>query len=282
MNEQEMAAMAGNAMATSWSPILIALSYVVAVFASYTALDLGGRVIKSSGVARKVWLFGGAAALGLGIWSMHFVGMMAMDLQMSGMTMGYSLPVTLVSLVIAFGASLVALYTVSRSTLGIKELAIAGPIMGLGIAGMHYTGMASMRMPADIQWNYALVALSVLIAIAASIVAMYLAFTFGRNESQFKFVLMGVAALVMGVAIVGMHYTGMSAATYVADKSAAMGGAHIDHSVLGFGVGFVTLLVIGLALVASTLDRRYSAQERGLEARLAARARAQQAAQRVA
>ncbi|WP_166395039.1 MHYT domain-containing protein [Rubrobacter marinus] len=281
MNEAEMAVMSGGVVNTAWSPVLVVLSYLIASLAAYTALDLAGRVVNSIGVARKVWLFGGAAAMGLGIWSMHFVGMMALSLNVNGeqVGMGYNLPVTVLSVLIAMGASAVALYTVSRESMGIKQLAIAGPIMGIAIAGMHYTGMAAMRMAVEINWNYAVVGLSVLIAIAASVVALFLAFRFGRTEGNLKFVLMGVAALVMGVAIVGMHYTGMAAASYAAlDLARVMEGSHASHGSLGYGVGFATLLVLGFALVASTLDRRYAAQARALNARLAAQQRAQQVA----
>ena len=281
MNEAEMAVMTGEAVNTVWNPVLIVLSYLVASLAAYTALDLGGRVINSIGVARKVWLVGGAAAMGLGIWSMHFVGMLSLDLFVGGeeVGMGYNVPVTLLSVLVAMAASGVALYTVSRETMGIKQLAIAGPIMGVGIAAMHYTGMSAMRMTVNINWNYALVALSVLIAIAASLVALFLAFRFGRTEGSMKFVLMGVAALVMGIAIVGMHYTGMAAASYVAlDPSQVMEGSHFSHGTLGYSVGLATVLVLGFALLASTLDRRYAAQARALNARLAAQQRAQQVA----
>ena len=282
MNEAEMAVMSGGVVDTVWSPVLIVLAYLIASLAAYTALDLAGRVVNSVGVARKVWLFGGAAAMGLGIWSMHFVGMMSLGLFVNGQEvgMGYNLPVTLLSVLIAMGASGIALYTVSRESMGIKQLAVAGPLMGIAIAGMHYTGMAAMRMAVNINWNYALVALSVLIAIAASLVALYLAFRFGRTEGNLKFVLMGVAAAVMGVAIVGMHYTGMAAASYAAlDLNRVMEGSHASHGSLGYGVAVATVLVLGFALLASTLDRRYAAQARVLSARMAAQQRAQQVAQ---
>ena len=281
MNEAEMAVMTGGAVSTSWSPVLVVMSYLIASLAAYTALDLAGRVINSIGVARKVWLFGGAAAMGLGIWSMHFVGMMALRLNLNGQAigMGYNVPVTVLSVLVAMGASGIALYTVSRESMGIKQLAIAGPLMGIAIAGMHYTGMAAMRMAVDINWNYAIVALSVLIAIAASLVALFLAFRFGRTEGNLKFVLMGAAALVMGVAIVGMHYTGMAAASYAAlDPSRVMESSHLGHGTLGYSVALATVLVLGFALLASTLDRRYAAQARALNARLAAQQRAQQVA----
>src|SRR5215210_5184043 len=160
MNQTEMA------VAASWDPGLIVLSYVGAVFASYTALDLAGR-------ARTLWLAGGAFAMGTGIWSMHFTGMLAFQMEMP---VAYSVPQTLLSIGIAIAASGLALFVVSRGLVGIAPLLIAGPIMGIGIASMHYTGMAAMRMQATISYDPALVALSVLIAIVASIAALYLFF----------------------------------------------------------------------------------------------------------
>lgn len=272
---------AGMAVDSAWNPALIVISYLVASLAAYTALDLAGRVVNSIDVARKVWLYGGAAAMGLGIWSMHFVGMLSLDLFVGGESvgMGYNVPLTVLSLLIAMGASGIALYTVSRESMSFEQLAIAAPVMGVGIAAMHYTGMAAMRTAVEIDWSYVTVALSVAIAIAASFVALFLAFRFGRTEGKMKFVLMGAAALVMGVAIVGMHYTGMAAASYAApDVAGALEGAHFSHAMLGYSVAVATVLVLGFALVASKLDRRYAAQARALNARLAAQQRAQQVA----
>ena len=128
INEAGMAVMTGEAVNTVSSPMLVMLSYLIASLAAYTALDLAGRVVNSIGVARKVWLFGGAVAMGLGMWSMHFVGMLSLYLFVDGeeVGMGYDVPVTLLSVLLAMGASAVALYTVSRESMGVKQLAIAG------------------------------------------------------------------------------------------------------------------------------------------------------------
>src|SRR5918999_3768903 len=135
------------AVAVDWDLRLVVLSYVVAVFASYTALDLAGRVVATSGWARRIWLAGGAFAMGTGIWAMHFTGMQAFKMSMP---VTYNVPITLLSMVIAIGASALALFVVSRGVMRTSQLLIAGPIMGVGIASTHYTGMAAMQMPATI------------------------------------------------------------------------------------------------------------------------------------
>src|SRR5215212_275592 len=129
---------------------LVALSYLVAVFASYTALDLAGRVTSSRGRVRKVWLLGGALSLGIGIWSMHFIGMLAFVLPMPT---GYDLTLMLLSLLIAVLASAGALVAMSRPAARARHLLLGGPLVGAGIAAMHYTGMAAMRMEAAIGYD---------------------------------------------------------------------------------------------------------------------------------
>jgi methyl-accepting chemotaxis protein PixJ len=152
------------AVAVDWDLRLVVLSYVVAIFASYTALDLAGRVAATHGWARRIWLASNAFAMGTGIWAMHFTGMQAFRMSMP---VTYDVLVTLLSMVIAIAASALALFIVSRGVLRAPQLLVAGPIMGVGIASMHYTGMAAMRMPATISYDPFLFALSVLIAVVA-------------------------------------------------------------------------------------------------------------------
>jgi PAS domain S-box-containing protein len=249
-------------VAASWDPGLIVLSYVVAVFASYTALALAGRVSASIGRARTLWLAGGAFAMGTGIWSMHFTGMLAFQMEMP---VAYSVPQTLLSIGIAIAASGLALFVVSRGLVGTAPLLIAGPIMGIGIASMHYTGMAAMRMQATISYDPALVALSVLIAIVASIAALYLFFRLNRRVTPWTPWLKGAAALVMGAAIVGMHSTGMAAATFTPTSSEAAPVYNLNTPALGFAIGLLTLVILGLALISAIIDRRFSAQAAELE-----------------
>src|ERR1700682_4130845 len=173
---------------------LVALSIFIAISSSYAALDLGGRVTAAKGWTRLAWLAGGASALGLGIWSMHFTAMLAFNLPVP---VTYHWPTVLLSLLSAIFASAVALYVVSRKKIGRVQALTGSILMGAGIAGMHYIGMAAMRLPAACHYSPVLVALSVLIAVIASIAA--LVFTFDYRE-DFKGTALAqvVGAVVMG------------------------------------------------------------------------------------
>src|SRR5260370_24932661 len=152
---------------------LVGLSLAVATLASYTALDLSGRISLLAHLRqRHAWLAGGAAAMGVGIWSMHFIGVLAFSLPIP---LGYDLTITACSLAIAVLVSYFALYVITRETLGRARLATGGVLMGLGIAGMHYTGDAAMRMQPSIQYRPLLFLASIAIAIAASTAALWIA-----------------------------------------------------------------------------------------------------------
>jgi two-component system cell cycle sensor histidine kinase/response regulator CckA len=241
---------------------LVALSVVIAIFASYAALDLAGRVTAARGGVRAAWLMGGASAMGLGIWSMHYIGMLAFSLPIP---VFYDWPTVVLSLLAAILASAVALYVVSRKRMGAWR-AVAGSIpMGAGIAAMHYTGMDAMRSAAMCHWDTALVTLSVVLAIVISFVALWLSFL-ARVERRGGIWQKIVSAVVMGAAIPVMHYTGMAAASFVPSGEAPDLSRAVSISALGTtGIVMVTLLVLGLAVLTSLFDRRYSAQTLELE-----------------
>ncbi len=163
----------------SYSYELVALSILIAIAASYAALDLAGRVTSARGRARLLWLNGGALAMGLGIWSMHYIGMLALQLPVP---VSYNWPTVALSLLAAVHASGVALYVVSRSKMGIFRASVGSIFMGSGIAGMHYIGMAAMRMPANCRYSPALVALSTIVAVVISFIALWLTFRFPRRN----------------------------------------------------------------------------------------------------
>jgi two-component system, sensor histidine kinase and response regulator len=152
---------------------LVALSVLIAMLASYAALDLAGRVTAARGRVRFVWLTGGAGAMGLGIWSMHYIGMLAYSLPVPVL---YNWPTVLLSLLAAIFASGVALFVVSRRVVAPLRAALGGVVMGIGIAAMHYIGMEAMRMPAMCHYSRPIVILSVLLAIVISLVALWLTF----------------------------------------------------------------------------------------------------------
>ncbi|CAJ0777497.1 putative signaling protein [Ralstonia psammae] len=253
-------------LASSYNPLLVLLSLFVAILASYTALDMAGRVVTAQGRAALWWLIGGASAMGLGIWSMHFVGMLALNLPIP---VGYDVGITLASLAIGIGASTFALWLVSRRELPWPRLAGGALLMGAGVAGMHYSGMAALRMNPGIQYDPARFALSIVIAVLASGVALWIAFRLRRQARRVRALRAG-SAVVMGVAIVGMHYTGMSAAAFPFDS--VCGAAHTGASAewLALVIIVVTLAVLAIALIISVLDLRMEARTALLANSLAA------------
>ncbi|MGH9711769.1 MAG: MHYT domain-containing protein [Candidatus Acidiferrales bacterium] len=251
-------------MVSSYNHRLVALSVVIAIMASYAALDLAGRVTSARGGARHVWLSGGAMAMGIGIWSMHYVGMLAFHLPVS---VRYDWPTVLVSLLAAIFASAVALFVVSRQTMDLSRALAGSLVMGSGIASMHYIGMAAMRLPAMCHYSSGLVALSVVLAVVISLVALWLTFYFREETTSWSWQ-RGVSALVMGAAIPVMHYTGMAAASFTPSTSAHDDLSHaLSISSLGtVGIILVTFMVLALTLLTSVADRRFSAQTSELAA----------------
>jgi diguanylate cyclase (GGDEF)-like protein len=240
----------------SYNDVLVAISLLVAILASYTALDMAGRVSTSTGRTAWWWLTGGAFAMGFGIWSMHFVGMLAFSLPIS---LGYDLPITLLSLAIAIAVSAFALWQVSATTISTGRLAAGAVLMGSGIAAMHYTGMAAMQMQPPIQYDLWLFALSVLIAIGASGAALWIFFQLRRDRPFLVRHRIG-AATIMGIAIVGMHYTGMAAANFPYDSICGAASGVLNTQWLALLIVVLTLAILTIALVSSILDARMEAR----------------------
>ncbi len=243
---------------------LVALSVLIAILASYAALDLAGRVTSAQGKARLLWLNGRAIAMGFGIWSMHYIGMLAFRLPIP---VQYDWPTVLLSLVAAIVASGIALFVVSRHMMGVIRAVLGSIFMGSGIAIMHYTGMAAMRLFAMCSYSATLVTLSVILAIMISFVALWLTF-YSRGETAAWSWRKILSAVVMGAAIPVMHYTGMAAASFTASPSVHGNRSHAISvtSLSVAGVTVVTLTVLGLVLLTSLADRRFSLQAMELEA----------------
>jgi PAS domain S-box-containing protein len=241
----------------SYNYALVALSVLIAMFASYAALDLAGRVTAAGGWTRAVWLLGGAGAMGTGIWSMHYIGMLAFILPIP---VAYHWPTVLLSLFAAILASVIALYVVSRQKMGASRAVAGSVLMGAGIASMHYIGMAAMRLPAICQFNSFLVVLSVVFAVLISLAALWITFHFrDENTGIGREKLAG--AVVMGAAIPVMHYTGMAAASFTASGMPADLSHAVSISALGTaGIAAITFVVLGLALLTSWVDRRFAVQ----------------------
>ena len=237
---------------------LVVLSVLIATLASYAALDLAGRVTAARGHARIAWLSGGAFAMGLGIWSMHYVGMLAFTLPVP---IYYDWPMVVVSLLAAVYASGVALFVVSRERMRLWSAGIGGIAMGIGIAAMHYIGMDAMRLQAMCHYSLSIVVLSVILAIVISLVALCLTFSLrgsGGNGGWRK----AASAVLMGAAIpVVMHYTGMAAVSYVPMGEPPDLTHALEISDVGLvAIALVTLTVLSLAILTSLIDRRFTAQ----------------------
>ena len=240
-----------EALNTGYNPLIVALSIVIAVFASYTALDLGSRVRHAALEMRWAWLAGAALAMGGGIWSMHFIGMLAFEL---GLPAAYDLGTTAISFAIAILFTGAGFLLVGRPDSKLSAVLIGGPLMGLGVAAMHYTGMAAMRTPANMAFSIPVVGLSIAIAITAATAALWLSF---RQHSVWQKL---AAANVMGVAVAGMHYAGMAAATFSVEQSSGktthateLGASQLNLILFVAGATFVILFV---AMLTSSLDQQ--------------------------
>ena len=240
----------------SYSPTLVIISLFVAILASYTALNLTERIATAKGPAVALWTAGGAFAMGVGVWSMHFIGMLAFTLPID---LGYDVTLTLLSLLIAMLSCGFALWLVSQPRLPAWQLLFGALAMGSGISAMHYTGMAAMRMQPGIDYDPALFSASLLIAVGASGAALWIAFRLRQHTPHVALMRAG-AAVIMGIAIVGMHYTGMAAArfpdgSFCGAASSGLSGSGLDNLVL-----ITTLAVLTIALLTSILDARMEAR----------------------
>ena len=235
---------------------LVLISILVAMLASYTALDLTGRIASAKGRAVWLWIGGGALSLGIGIWSMHFIGMLAFQLPID---LGFDLPITLLSLAIAILSSGLALWLVSHPLLPAWQLSVGALAMGVGISAMHYTGMAALRMQPGIDYDPAWFGASLVIAVSASAAALWIAFRL-RQHTPYVRLARGAAAIVMGFAIVGMHYTGMAAANFAEGSFCGALTAGLRTDGLDKLVLVTSLAVLTITLLTSILDARLEAR----------------------
>lgn len=245
-----------SAVVASWNIQLVALSFLISVVGSFAALTAANRIRRADGSLDFANLAtAGFAMGGIGVWSMHFVGMAALKLDVAT---GYSLTETLISLVAAVVAATLALMYVAKDAHSLKRIVGAGAVLGVGVAVMHYLGMFGVRFNGYVQWNYAVVGVSVLIAVVAATAALWLAF------NTHTWTLRGLAAVLMGVAVCTMHYTGMSAADYVCTSANRrlfpIGWGVIGASDLPTVVIAVSLTIALLILVDQVVQRMQSSR----------------------
>lgn len=236
---------------TAHDPLIVLLSLLVAVVSSLVSLDVAERLRVAKGRAWVLWLAAAACTLGGGIWSMHFIAMLAFTPQFE---IRYDIGLTLGSLVIAIVSTAVGYGMVARKgVLSWLNLSLAGLFAGTGVAAMHYTGMAAMIIPAEMTHDWFLVVLSIVIAVVAATAAFWLSLKLDRTWHKLA------ASLVMGAAITGMHYTGMAAVSFSAnvhtEMAAAAGGT--PAPVLAFALALATFLILAIGFLAAINDRRF-------------------------
>jgi diguanylate cyclase (GGDEF)-like protein/PAS domain S-box-containing protein len=236
----------------SYNYPLVALSVVIAILASYVAVNLADRVTVTRGSARLAWLAGGAGAMGLGIWSMHYIGMLAFRLPIP---VRYDWPLVLLSLLAAIFASAAALHLASGQEMSLWRTGFGSLVMGGGIGAMHYIGMDAMRMSAMCHFNPSVVVLSVILAVLISFAALRVVFL-ARDHGGTTRLRRVASAIAMGASIPVMHYTGMAAASFTVSDVAPNLSHAMDVSALGtVGIATVTSMVLGIATLTAAYNR---------------------------
>ncbi len=239
----------------SYGLLTPALAYTMSVLGAFLGLRCTARARAYTGAARARWLVLAAVSIGTtGIWVMHFIAMLGFTIP--GEVIRYNVPVTILSMLIAVAVVCVGLFIVGFSREGQLRLIMGGVIAGLGVASMHYSGMAAMRMPATMRYSPGLVALSVVIAIVAATAALWATLRLSGLWSTLG------AALIMGVAVSGMHYTGMAAMhVYRAPQGTGMlmGGATAE--------GFLLPLILGISILSFVLTSMIALSPNDVEIR---------------
>ena len=240
-------------MPVTYDVSLVLASIAVAILASYVALHLASRVcVARSAAASRAWLAGGAVSMGMGIWSMHFVGMLAANI---GIQMVFHWGWTGFSLLIAVLASGFALFLASSGSLRPGKIIGGGVVMGAGVAAMHYVGMGAMQISPAVRYAPLLFALSLLIAVAASCAALWLFFTLRVSGVGNPLLKRAAGAVVMGLAIAGMHYTGMAATGFSPDSVCTAPTAHGHNYWLAWSITSFTAMMLAITLLISLFDR---------------------------
>src|SRR3954468_21910162 len=239
-------------MPQDFNPGLVFLSSLVAVPASHVTLLLAARVRDPHATNWKLWVVCGGFAMGIGIWSMHFVATLALKLRIRVV---YDLPLTALSWVFAIGACGAAFIVLRRLTGKHREFLLPGALIGIGIASMHYTGDASMRLAPGIQYDPLYFIASIVIAIGAATAALWIAFHLAKQRAVFTNF---GAALVMGAAVVGMHFTAVAAAKFDINSVCLAIGPILDGVWMAYTIGGFTFVILTATMLLSAYDARLS------------------------
>jgi NO-binding membrane sensor protein with MHYT domain len=235
---------------------LVCVSVAAAIVASYIALDLVHRSVGTADWRRRLWTAGAGVTMGLGIWLMHFIGMLALEMSMP---VSYDGSLVILSLLAAvFGAG-VSLTVVAHQQASRRRLIPAAAFMGFAIGAMHYLGMASMQMDASIHWNIPLVVLSLAIGFGASLFGLWLVVRVRMREAGFGILRRLAAAVLLGLGVAGLHYTAMSASSFSPSNNgmAPAHGLKTDSLVVLLAAGAVVMLAVLIG--GASLDQRRAA-----------------------
>jgi len=232
-------------------PVLVAASVLVAVLAAYAALLVSQHVSDNrNATARRIWVTTGGLCLGFGIWAMHFIGMLALNLPCSS---SFDPLLTLLSTLPAIFASVLAVNTISRKQLTRGQLVSTGLLIGAGVGTMHYAGMAAMRINGFIRYDPGLFLLSILVAVALAMLALWLKFRLQARAGRHTLLATASSAVVLGLAVSGMHYVAMLAAYFVRDDDAALTSG-MAPSLLAVMVLLVSSLIIVATIFATYIE----------------------------
>jgi len=246
----------------SYNYWLVSLSLLLAIVASYAALSIAARIPFVERRMLWLWMGGGSVAMGLAIWSMHFVGMLAFHI---GIPLAYDVPLTILSIFYAVIATAIAITIVRLKFNNNLSQIVSTFFMGTGIAAMHYTGMDALKMSPEILYDRKLLILSLLIAYVASFVALRLFFTQAMNaEAAHRIVdkTRLYAAIIMGVAIAGMHYTAMEAAIFDPGSVCTVVGQGIDSGIMSILIVLGVILIIAITILLLLLETKYADNRR--------------------
>jgi diguanylate cyclase (GGDEF)-like protein/PAS domain S-box-containing protein len=241
-----------NMMPIVWNGYLVALSVLISIFGSFAALSHMQSMRENSGKHGFIWVSAGAATLALAIWSMHFIGMLAFHLPIQ---LTFDVKLTVLSILPALFTTLFAFHLLQNKRVRFGKIVVAGVIMGLGVAAMHYTGMAALKMQPAIIYDTTIFVLSIVVGIVAASGALFIIFAGEKTglsplKQQFS------GAVVMGLAIAGMHYTGMAGANFAIGSICSVNSKSVDPTLLAFIVTSVVLVLFSAGALANVIDRR--------------------------
>ena len=238
----------------SYNPYLVALSIIIAIVSSFTSFGSLERINASSDrLQQTLWLMFGAVSMGLGIWAMHFIGSLALILPIS---VSYNLSITILSVIPAIMASTVVFWLMNQTTFNLKHLLFCGVLLGAGISTVHYTGMAAMELNASMAYVKSIFILSIIVAIILATIALKIKFA-ATSQDKYQFInkKQCLGALVMGVAVSGMHYTAMQAVVFIPVEEINSFYKVIDASVLSGIIALVVFLLLMVALLVPHMFR---------------------------